>query len=705
MKRLIILGLFALIIPSVLAAAPEITLNITTTNDTYALINVTADQAVDTWWYSLDGGANTTFTPNMTLYNLSNGVHTITVYANNSGGEIGSTDHYDVPTTEWTLRLGHLNHANYGRDVLQTNDGGFVLTGSTHDTNMDMWLVKLNASGDHQWNVSYPYGNDNDYGISLKGTPDGGFIVAGYANSPTDMYVVKTNSTGGHEWNNTYGGGSSDLAWSIINTSSGGYLIAGHTESFGAGADDAYYVKINSTGGTEWTQTFGTGGNDQSADIIEINGSYLSVGHINTSQFILVLNSTGGIVWNKTYDVFDFSAVRETTDGGYIISGSLYGGIVDRDYLLMKVNSTGDQEWNNSWGGTNTDESQAVGLAPGGYFIFGSSISYGPGGDDYWIIKTNSTGGQQWNATYGAPKPFIAGSEYGFAAKTTNDGGYILNGHTDNTTDGFPKMYVVKLGSDLTATSFSVNDTVPPNITMTSPKNGSTYEFPVAITATADEPIATWQYSLNGAANVTFTPTISLTLVDGDYNITVYATDLAGNVGSRSVSFSMDNFEFAGDSPLGLPYVEQVLPEPAPDVQTISSGDRNYEATVRTDGEKITVRLENIVLTMPPETFVLLDLDEDGVNDVRVETKGFVDGVPEVIITELKEEVKASEVVVEPVIEETTEEPTQEVEPELEEQQVQQITQPAMNFWPALIVFGILAALIAAFVVILRRRE
>ncbi|MFX0162805.1 MAG: hypothetical protein ACFE68_05625 [Candidatus Hodarchaeota archaeon] len=154
-------------------------------------------------------------------------------------------------------------------------------------------------------------------------------------------------------------------------------------------------------------------------------------------------NDNDIIEWNKTYgtkSADEGNFVSETADGGYIITGTTVSHIpVSNDYnvWLIKTNSTGDLEWNQTYGGTDRDKGFCVEQTTpdGGYIIIGYTYSYGanPGvSPDVWLIKTNSTGDLEWNQTYG-------GTEYdtGCCVVQTADGGYIITGNKGKTTDPY----------------------------------------------------------------------------------------------------------------------------------------------------------------------------------------------------------------------------------------------------------------------------
>jgi hypothetical protein len=139
---------------------------------------------------------------------------------------------------------------DYGYSVQQTTDGGFIIAGGTSPSGMgagDVYLIKTDPNGNPLWQKTFG-GNQDDQGESVQQTSDGGFIIAGYTNSFGagfyDIYLSKTDTTGNLQWQKTLGGSNWDWGFSVQQTSNGGFIIAGRTNSFGAGSDDLYLIKL-----------------------------------------------------------------------------------------------------------------------------------------------------------------------------------------------------------------------------------------------------------------------------------------------------------------------------------------------------------------------------------------------------------------------------------------------------------------------------
>jgi len=150
-----------------------------------------------------------------------------------------------------------------GKSLIQTSDGGYAITGATTSFGAgeaDVYVVKLDANGNLQWTKTIG-GKKEDVGTSLIQTSDGGYAIAGHTESfgegEADVYVVKLDAKGNLQWTKTIGGPETEEGRSLIQTSDGGYAITGYTKSFGAGDYDVYVVKLDAKGNLQWTKTIG----------------------------------------------------------------------------------------------------------------------------------------------------------------------------------------------------------------------------------------------------------------------------------------------------------------------------------------------------------------------------------------------------------------------------------------------------------------
>ena len=217
----------------------------------------------------------------------------------------------------------------------------------------------------HSWARIYG-GSNSDTASSIQQTIDGGYIVAGRTGSfgagYIDSWILKLDSVGDIEWQHTYGGIDSDRASSIQQTTDGGYIVAGYTHSFGAGDNDYWVLKLSSSGDIEWQRTYG--------------GS----------------STPGHVRENCAY------SIQQTSDGGYIVAGSTWSfGAGWHDFLILKLTSSGDIEWQRTYGGTDGDKAYSIQQTlDGGYIVAGYSESFyvprRPYKIDILVLKLSSSG-------------------------------------------------------------------------------------------------------------------------------------------------------------------------------------------------------------------------------------------------------------------------------------------------------------------------
>jgi hypothetical protein len=253
--------------------------------------------------------------------------------------------------------------------VQQTSDGGYILAGIYEfgAALYGLYLVKTDSIGNQNWSRIYT-GIGSAQGLEVQQTTDGGYIVAGATNYTDSssyfyIYLLKTNALGDTSWTRTLGGGSGDVALSVRQTPDGGYILAGYTYSYGAGACDVYLVKTNALGQVSWTRTYGGNGYEWANSVRQTaDGGYIIVGSSepflseNKDFYIIRTNGSGDSLWTKMiggYDEEYACSVQQTADYGFIISGSTGPSLFSDVYLvrlgteaLLKVMSpNGGEQW------------------------------------------------------------------------------------------------------------------------------------------------------------------------------------------------------------------------------------------------------------------------------------------------------------------------------------------------------------------------
>jgi hypothetical protein len=312
------------------------------------------------------------------------------------------------------------------------------------------------AFSQQRWERNYG-GTGDDAAASVQQTSDGGYIVAGTTSSfgagGYDVWLIKTNALGDTLWTRTYGGRNNDAGFSVQQTSDGGYIVAGWTQSFGAGGYDVYLIKTNATGDTLWTRTYPDSGPDyydgyfvqQTSDGGYVIAGSIYYGRVGTSDICLIkTNASGDTLWTRTYGGAGNEegwSVQQTSDTGYIVAGWTQSfGAGGYDVYLIKTNASGDTLWTKTYGGTNDDVGWSVQqTSDTGYIIAGYTGSFGAGYLDVYVIKTNASGYTLWTRTYGGTN-----ADWGHSVRQTLDGGYIVAGVTLSYGAGNGDVYLIK---------------------------------------------------------------------------------------------------------------------------------------------------------------------------------------------------------------------------------------------------------------------
>lgn len=237
-------------------------------------------------------------------------------------------------------------------------------TGLKHNT--DSLVLKLNADGDYQWHHVYD-GTNGDAANSVQQTDDDGYIIAGYSkpiNGSYDFLVMKLDRSGVIDWVNTYGESNTEKASSVRQTADGGFIVAGDKRSIEGNSTDFWVIKLDSQGNSTWSESYGGEGFERAKSIRQtpdngfiVAGNTNSYGAGDNDFWILKLNSFGEKEWSKAYGYDGFEVANSiclTEDGGYTVAGNIEASKFDGlDFWILKLTSSGEiaSEWKNpfSW--------------------------------------------------------------------------------------------------------------------------------------------------------------------------------------------------------------------------------------------------------------------------------------------------------------------------------------------------------------------
>ena len=231
------------------------------------------------------------------------------------------------PTVVWSRIYGG-SEFELGTSLIQTIDGGYALLGDTNSYGAggyDLWLVKTDCEGHQVWTKTYG-GEDTEvtnHTNSLQQTSDGGFVIVGRTESfgmgSSDILLIKTDAAGTMEWNKTFGSGNWEEAYSVFQTSDGGYAIAGFTGSPLSGYTQIYIIKTDAFGNKLWDKTYNVRDLDYATDIIELTDGYIVVGNTATwggpgGTWLAKLDISGNLEWNKIYEDGFARSIIEASD-------------------------------------------------------------------------------------------------------------------------------------------------------------------------------------------------------------------------------------------------------------------------------------------------------------------------------------------------------------------------------------------------------
>lgn len=384
------------------------------------------------------GGSNTEIA--QSVVKTSDGGYAITGYTLSNNNDFSNKTTTDADyfilkfssddVLEWNKIYGGTND-DRASDIIQTSDGGFAILGysKSSDGNVtenfgaqDFWMTKLNANGNLEWQKSFGFVG-RDIGTTLIQTADDGYLISGeldvtasggQGNSSRstiasrhaggDYWAIKISSSGTKEWSKYFGGNFTDTPYGVVQTTDGGYIIAGTSDSSDTnisnnlGTYDFWVVRISVTGTLIWEKNFGGSEIDEARDIIETNdGNFIIVGDTRSSDkkvsknnggadlWVVKINIDGELLWEKNFGGSSFDVARsinKASDGGFIISGSsrsLDNGFTNQgqnDAWLLKISSNGEKEWQKFIGGSEIDVFyDAVELNSGNIIAVGESSS------------------------------------------------------------------------------------------------------------------------------------------------------------------------------------------------------------------------------------------------------------------------------------------------------------------------------------------
>ena len=395
----------------------------------------------------------------------------------------------------WTKTYGGF-FSDGAKKIYTTDNDKYIIVGYTFSFgfgNSDVYAVCINEKGEMIWSNTYG-GAGWEYGYDICNSNNGGYLLTGYSTSyntdnSKDVFIVKINENGDESWSKTYGGSGLDIGKSICR-SDDGYMICGYTESFGAGENDIYIIHIDESGNVLWEKQFGGTGAELGYEIKRTyDHNYIVIGasgsdRANYDFYVLKINNDGDIIWENYFGApggdggYDRGhSIIETSDGDFLAVGETnYGDALN--ILVVKIDAEGNDEWKKIYGEALHDHADSImETSDGNYVLCGRLDKTSTGKNDIGLIKINDEGEEIWKKIMS-----MSCSEWATSVIETSDNDLLIAGHTNSIGSGSYDMFVMKTDSEGNANQQPYKPDPP-----TGPESGSIKESQSYI-ATAEDP-------------------------------------------------------------------------------------------------------------------------------------------------------------------------------------------------------------------------
>jgi hypothetical protein len=325
--------------------------------------------------------------------------------------------------TIWTRTFGG-SAEDVAHAMIPSGEGGITLFGYTSSFGSggyDILLVRVDSAGNEIWSRTIGDIHD-DIAYDAATTADGGFIIAGktwpVGGNGFDVYLVRTNGLGDTLWTRYYGGIFDDAAYGVQQTSDGGYILAGGSESSSRTSLYVYVIKTDSLGDTLWTRKYGGSNGDVGEAVFEYGiNEYYVAGRKSGMALLMKIDSLGNSLWERTFSGGIFHSMKQVSDSVF--------GMVGGDFITANLN--GDTIW------TNPSEGRAFQhTADGGFILSGGTA-------DITLAKIDMNGTTLWETIYGG-----TGQDAAYAVQEIVDSIYLIAGSTDSYGSGFKDVYLIK---------------------------------------------------------------------------------------------------------------------------------------------------------------------------------------------------------------------------------------------------------------------
>jgi uncharacterized delta-60 repeat protein len=362
-----------------------------------------------------------------------------------------------IPVAYWIATLGGTGTDN-GNGIAYDGDGNVYVAGQTNSQGAgasDALLVKYDATGAIQWQRSLG-GSSSDVSLGVATDSSGNVYAVGQTFSQGagsgDFLLFKHNSNGVIQWQRSLGGGGNDSGANVSVDASGNVYVVGWGDSQGAGDNDVFVAKYNSSGVIQWQLSLGGANNDQGRGVaVDTSGNVYVAGQTNSQGagqndvLIAKYNTSGTIQWQRTLGGSGSDIGRSISvdaSGNVYVAGQTNSqGAGGDDVLIAKYNTSGTIQWQRTLGGTSFDDAFGISVdAAGDVYVTGRTASQGAGGDDVLIAKYNTSGTIQWQRSLGG-----SGADTGNAIAIDAKGNLYITGKTDSQGAGGNDVLIAKL--------------------------------------------------------------------------------------------------------------------------------------------------------------------------------------------------------------------------------------------------------------------
>lgn len=350
----------------------------------------------------------------------------------------------------WNKTYGELKD-EVVKSLIRLPNGNYVISGYLNSSdNYDIMLMCFAPNGTSLWNQTFGYEED-DYGFEVIQCTSGGIALAGRITNTTalhdnnDAILIRIAANGTQIWNQTYSGPeqtptsiTDDRIYSVVECTNGDFVLAGVTTITDEGSN-VWLVRVDSTGYLLWSRTYHNWDIDRCFEphclVQNNNGGFTIAGYTyNSTQsndvWLIRTNAVGSVIWNHTYGATDeyqrpYGLVKCAPDGYALIAANKTTGGLYTDAWIIRTDGGGNELWNQTYGGEESDGgSQIIEMPDGGFTFVGATHSFDMGQGDIWLVRTNANGSILWNHTIATPY-----GESGVSFVYEGNGIYTIAGH------------------------------------------------------------------------------------------------------------------------------------------------------------------------------------------------------------------------------------------------------------------------------------